>query len=407
VAASSGLDRLNWIDFFLDENHARKENAMSDNQFRDERPTLNPFVEGPAATPPAMPAAGPYYAAYAPQPAKRSGVRRFFKVCLWVVLGLVLFGSLMLNLALLGMMGGGLEGDRGLATKVLREGNHGETVAQYDVSGIIDDRAAGEFDHFFRGVADDKNVKAVLLRVNSPGGSVSASDQIHHRVSELRSKGKKVVVSMGGLAASGGYYISAPADEIYAEQTTVTGSVGVIASWVILRGTLDKIGMEPMVMKSTSAQAWKDEMSPFRKPADYQKQHLQEVLDTMQKRFEGIVRGGRGGKLVTKEVKITMPPAEPNAQPTTVTTTAPLNGKIYLGEEAKEMGLVDQIGYWEDAVRGAEKIAGLRKARVVRYSRRMTLFDIFAAKSEPGLKLEASLLDRLQTPQFMMIWKAE
>lgn len=378
---------------------------MSDNQFRDDRPTLNPS-QGPAVPPPATPPAGPVYTMYAPQPARPSGVWRFFKVMLWVTMGLLLFGSLVLNIVLLGAVGGGLEGDRTMATKVLRDGNRHETVAEYDLDGVIDNEAANHFDQFFRAVSDDDSVKAVLLRVNSPGGAVTSSDQIHHRVLELKNKGKKVIVSMGGLAASGGYYVSAPADEIYAEQTTVTGSVGVIASWVILRGTLDKIGMEPIVMKSTSAQAWKDEMSPFKKPADYQKQHLQEVLDTMQKRFEGIVRSGRGSKLVTKEVKITMPPAEPNGQPTTVTTTAPLNGKIYLGEEAKEMGLIDQIGYWEDAVKGAEKAAGLQKARVVRYSRRMTFLDLFAAKSEPGLKVEA-LVDRLQTPQFMMIWKAE
>ena len=109
------------------------------------------------------------------------------------------------------------------------------------------------------------------------------------------------------VAASGGYYMSAPADEIYAEPTTITGSIGVIGGWVVLKGTLDKIGAEPIVVKSTHAQGWKDEMSMYAAPHAYQMKHIQEVLDKMQERFEEVVRTGRGNRLHPQAASYTIP----------------------------------------------------------------------------------------------------
>ena len=185
------------------------------------------------------------------------------------------------------------------ARSTLRQGESDEVVAVYGIQGILDGRQAGRFRQFCREIQDDKTIRAVVLRVDSPGGGVAASDQMHAMVRALRDKGKRVVVSMGSVAASGGYYIAAGADEIIAEETTITGSIGVLATWVVFDGTLEKIGAEPMVIRSTHARGWKDDISYLRKPDARQRRRLQGLLDEMQGRFEDVVRQGRGSKLPT------------------------------------------------------------------------------------------------------------
>jgi len=359
---------------------------------------------GPGAAPPLR--AGPPVTVVLPPKRSGGGPWRFLRAVLLILAGLIFIGSIVLNVGLLGMLGAAIE-DHAMTTKVVRPGNANETIALYAVEGVIDEKASRRLEQFYRAVADDSDVRAVLLRVDSPGGLVSASDQMARVVDKLKGKGKKVVVSMGALAASGAYYLSAPADEIYAEPTSVTGSIGVIATWLVLKGTLDKIGVDPIVMRSTPASAWKDAMSPFRRPYDFQREYLQEILNKMQARFDATVRKGRGGKLVTREQTVAIPPADPNGKATTLTITAPLNGKIYLADEARQYGLIDAIGYEDEAIKGTEKLAGLTKARVVRYSRRASIFELFQGRGEPALRLDAGVLERIQTPQFLMVWKAE
>ena len=366
------------------------------------------------APPPQVPPPGaggyppPQVIAYAPPPRKRS----IFKTFLMVLLIAGLAGSILMNLAL--MAGLALTADvAGLQTTVVDEGKPEQTVALYTVSGVIDARAATEFAQFYKAVENDQNVKAVVLRINSPGGGVTSSDQMCQTVRMLKQlrrngRGVPVVVSMGSLAASGGYYISAPADEIFAESTTVTGSIGVIAGWVVLKGTLDKIGAEPVVIKSTHARGWKDEISPYAHPHDYQIEHLQGVLDKMQERFEAVVTEGRGSRLKTREASFAIPPAEEGGEPTQHVETEPFNGKIYLAEDALELGMIDTIGYSEDATDRAAKLAGLTNHRVVRYAPRLGFFAMIArSQAADSTKLDASLLDKFQTPRFQMLWKAD
>ncbi|MGB2824376.1 MAG: S49 family peptidase [Phycisphaerae bacterium] len=331
-----------------------------------------------------------------------------FKILLLVLGGLALLGSLVMNAILLADIGTAFEHRVIMQTAVLEAGNRNETVAMYRVEGIIDARSAAQFQQFYDAVADDGNVKAVVLRVNSPGGGVTSSDQICELVKGLRTKGKKVVVSMGSLAASGAYYISAPADEIYAEATTITGSIGVVAGWVVLKGTLDKIGAEPVIIKSSHAEGWKDEMSSLSRPHEYHRQHIRDVLDKLQERFEDVVVAGRGKRLKTRRATYTIPAAEEGKAPVEHTETEPLNGKIYLAEAAKEFGLIDRIGFQDAAIRRAGQLASLSRRRVVQYSRRRTMMErLMEGKASSSLKLDLDLLDKLQTPRFMMIWKAD
>jgi protease-4 len=375
----------------------------------DLSPTLQPIPPSVGPGTPRGPGGGEPPGRSAPPPAARPRKSvSAVKVVLLILGGLALLGSVALNAVLLADIGAGFEHRISMQTSVLKAGRTSETVALYGVEGIIDSRAAAQFEQFYKAVADDGNVKAVVLRVNSPGGGVTASDRICEMVKALRTKGKKVVVSMGSLAASGAYYISAPADEIYAEATTITGSIGVVAWWVVLKGTLDKIGAEPVIIKSSHSTGWKDEMSSFSRPHEYQRRHIRDVLDKLQGRFEENVLAGRGKRLKTRSRTYTIPASEDGGEPVEHTETEPLNGKIYLAESAKQFGLIDGIGFQDAAIRRAARLAGLGRERVVHYARRRSMMErLMEGKSAGSMKLGLDLLDKLQTPRFMMIWKAD
>jgi protease-4 len=227
-------------------------------------------------------------------------------------------------------------------------------------------------------------------------------------VKGLTDVGKTVVVSMGGVAASGAYYISAPADEIIAEPTTITGSIGVVATWMVLEGTLEKIGVAPIVVKSTNSRGWKDEMSPFRKPDDREMAHIQEILDEFQAHFEKVVREGRKGKLRERERTYTIPTSQGSGtKMVRRKETEPFNGKIYLPDEAKELGLIDDIGYASDAIERAADLAGLDRPRVVRYTHKKSMWAMMLeSKSKPLLSMDAKSLQDLQTPKILLLWRA-
>ncbi len=340
---------------------------------------------------------------WAQPPRKRSAIGRIL-----VSFGaLVFFVSIVMNGYLMAILAATTSEDR-MVTSVAREGQEEQTVAVYEVSGVLTDVSADRFARFYHEVAEDPNIQAVVLRVESPGGGITASDQIHRYVKML-AESKTVVVSMGAVAASGGYYISAPADEIYAEPTTLTGSIGVIMSWVVVEGTLEEIGMEAVTLKSTSARGWKDELSPFRRPNDVQRQHLQAVLDKMQARFDTVVREGREGKLVTKDIRQTMTFKTDNGpQTVSFTETAPLNGKIYLADEALDYKLIDTIGYLDQAIERAISLAGLDNPNVVRYSVPKPLLEQLTGAEHNGKTLlHAETIEDLQTPKIQFLWKAQ
>lgn len=326
----------------------------------------------------------------------------------WILLifgVMALLGSIFLNVILLAMVAS--DAEISFAKGTLRAGKKSQTVAVYDITGGIYTEAVMRFSRFYDKVKDDRNVKAVVLRVDSGGGGLSESDQIHRMVKELSDMGKTVVVSMGGVAASGGYYISTPADEIIAERTTITGSIGVLATWLVLKGTLEKIGVEPIIVKSTNSRGWKDEMSPFRKPGEREIAHIREILDEFQGHFEQVVRQGRKGRLKTRKRTYTLPTSQ-GSRTVMVrhSETEPFNGKIYLADEAVSLGLIDRIGYESDAIDRAGELAGLDRPRVVRYTHKKGLMArMLESKTMPLLSLDAKGLHGLRTPQILLLWR--
>jgi len=195
---------------------------------------------------------------------------------------------------------------------------------------------------------EDENVKAVILKIDSPGGTVTASDILYNEIAAFKKRSKaKVVVAMMGVVASGGYYIALPADYIQAHPTTVTGSIGVIFVRPKVTGLMQKIGVAVEVNKSGTD---KDMGSPFRQTSAEEEEIFQDFTDRLGVRFVDLV--ARHRKLQSEVV----------AQISTA--------RVYLADEALELGLVDEVGYLEDAVNQAKKLAGLAEdAKVVVYRR--------------------------------------
>ena len=216
----------------------------------------------------------------------------------------------------------------------------GDKVAVLPVTGLIADSESTI--EQLRKFSKDDSVKAIVLRINSPGGGVGPSQEIYEEVRKL--KGKKVVVaSMGALAASGGYYIACAAQKIYANPGTITGSIGVIMQFVNVKDLIEKIGLRGMVVKSG---VFKDIGSPVRDMEPKERELLQGVIDNVHSQFIGAVAEGR--KMDREKVaKIA-------------------DGRIFSGEQAKALGLVDALGNLEDAVAEAGKLAKIEgEPRVV------------------------------------------
>ncbi len=193
----------------------------------------------------------------------------------------------------------------------------------------------------------DKQIKAVLFKINSPGGTITASDILYHEISDFKERTKaKLIVSMMDIATSGAYYISLPADRIMAHPTTVTGSIGVIFLQPKVKGLMDKIGFGVEVKKTGRN---KDMGSPFREGTQEEQQLLQNMADDFGRRFISLVQTHRkSDQQVLAEIS---------------------TARVFLADDALKLGLVDKIGYLSDAVKEAKKLAGLEDAKLVTYRR--------------------------------------
>lgn len=182
------------------------------------------------------------------------------------------------------------------------------------------------------------DIKAVLIRIDSPGGTPVAAQEIGEEINKLKKVGKPVVASMGDVAASGAYWIAASCDEIYANPATTTGSIGVITEITNLRDLLDKLGIRTEVIKSGS---YKDMGSSFRELTPQERQLLQGLIDELHGQFLQQVEKGRRGKMTLEEIRRIA------------------DGRVVSGTEARKLGLVDHLGNYYDALDGAARLAGI------------------------------------------------
>ncbi len=297
-----------------------------------------------------------------------------------------MFGPLVVLLLLVLIFKGslGTEGSipERLDEKYVAGDTTGAKIAIVEVSGLILD---GEVDYAIRQVRqarDDTSVRAIVLRIDSPGGTVSGSDRIWREVQLLKERGKPVVVSMGGLAASGGYYVAAAADYILAEPTTMTGSIGVILEVPMFRDLLDKVGVDFQTIKTGK---WKDSPSLFHPMSDEERERWNHVIDVAYQRFVRVVAQGRSLPL-----DHVLPVAD---------------GRVFTASEALDAKLVNEIGYQDDAILHAQRLAGIASVHVVRYAKPKSLAETLLGihSPEPGLTLDPDLFLKLQAPKMLYL----
>jgi len=239
----------------------------------------------------------------------------------------------------------------------------GRRIAVVEIEGTIYDsrRAVKQIKHY----GEDNGIKALVLRIDSPGGGVAASQEIYEAVRRVREDGKPVVASMGSVAASGGYYIACGADTIMAAPGTTTGSIGVIVELIDLEDLLKKIGVRMDVVKSGP---YKDTGSPHRGITPEERRYLQSWIDDAYGQFVDMVAAERG--LDRPEVlKVA-------------------DGRVFTGKQALASGLVDTLGYFEDAVSLAGRMAGIEgEPEIVRERpRRISWLDLILEETKTLLQ---------------------
>ncbi len=217
----------------------------------------------------------------------------------------------------------------------------GEKVGVIELNGVIaDSRQILEQLKDFR---DNDSVKSIVIRIDSPGGAVGPSQEIYREIRKTIEV-KKVIASLGSIAASGGYYIAAAADGIVANPGTITGSIGVILGYTNFEALFEKIGLSPVVIKSGE---YKDIASPVRKMTETERTLLQEFSDNVHTQFiEDVAQGRQIESTQVREIA---------------------DGRIFSGEKAKELGLVDRLGNLEDAIDWAGRLGGIKGEIVAVY----------------------------------------
>ncbi|WNF22031.1 signal peptide peptidase SppA [Mesobacillus jeotgali] len=286
------------------------------------------------------------------------------------------------------------------AEEIIEEGDMLSKIAVLSINGVIQD--TGDAESFFESplynhrafmeqldyVKENDDVKAIILQVNSPGGGVVESAQIHDKIKEIQKETKKpVYVSMGSMAASGGYYVSAPADKIFASPETLTGSLGVIMQGVNYAGLAEKYGVEFTTIKSGP---YKDIMSPSRPMTEDERKILQSMIDNSYEGFVKVISEGRG--MSVEQVKDIA------------------DGRIYDGRQAKQLKLIDGFGYLEDVIESVRKDENLGDATVVKYTESMGFGSFFSMSAQKIMGKDAEMaglmkiLSQPNSPRLMYLY---
>jgi protease-4 len=323
---------------------------------------------------------------------------RFRKVLKWAALALlvlVLAVSILFNVALSALLMGQSPagGDTAKFREFLVEGEGPDKVALIPIRGLI---GGGYGDSIFGGrgtvysiltqlkkAAADDDVKALILEIDSPGGSVGDSDLIYHEIQKIRKGGKPVVSLLGDVAASGAYYIAVGSDKIIAQPTTITGNIGVIVHSVNVEGLLQKLGIKEVIIKKGRM---KDLLSPTRPLTPEEEQLLQNITDKIYYQFADIVASQR--KLSAEQM------------------SSIADGRIFLAPDALAAGLIDAIGYRDESLDALREMLGINKFRLVRYEKLFSFKDMLGASAQaisPTAALREGIMDAA-APKLMYLW---
>ena len=332
-------------------------------------------------------------------------IRKCSHVGFWVtivILGVFLFISMILNMGLfIGLaarsgtsVAGKAEDEFPTFTEKWSYGSGDVKTVRIAVEGPIFRESEESFFRFkydkieailrqIRAARNDAAMKAIILEVDSPGGDLTASDEIYKALQDFKrgADDRKIVVFVRNMAASGGYYVSAPADWIIAEPTSIIGSIGVILQTINWKGLSEKIGLTDVTIKSGTN---KDLLNPFRDVSPTQVAQLQEMIDAMYRQFFVIVQTNRN--IEVESLK------------------AIADGRIFSADMALKNRLIDQIGYWEDAVAKTAELVGEKSVKIVRYERRPEFFEMLSQIRSP-VSFSRSGLSEVATPRMMYLWR--
>jgi len=282
-----------------------------------------------------------------------------------IILGCLALAVLGFSVLIVSVFSGA--GDR---TEVVTSGS-GQKIAVVELTGVIS--SSEDVVRQLKKHRDNKSIRAILLHVDSPGGAVVPSQEMYEEVKRTRDSGKPVVVSMGSLAASGGYYVSCGASRLVANKGTLTGSIGVISEFLQFREALNKLGIDIKTVKSGKL---KDAGSPAKKMTEEDQQYFQSLMDDVHQQFMDVVEKER--ELSQEEI------------------LALADGRVFTGQQAVDLGLVDTIGTFEDAVKIAASLAGIDgEPSLVRERRRVTMFErLFGDVAEGISDVKQEILKR-------------
>jgi protease-4 len=306
-----------------------------------------------------------------PPPQKKSRAGVFFIGALSGCL--VVLGGFVLLFILIAAYGGDA-GELSLST---------EKVAILPIEGeILDARETLDLLHRY---ANNATVKAIVVRINSPGGAIAPSQEIYSAIRKTRKEsGKPIVASMDSVAASGGFYIAVACDRIVANPGSITGSIGVILQWL---NTKDLVQWAKMKPETITSGPMKDAGSPYRDLTPSEREYFQHIVTQLHSQFVRAVAEGRSGKLTLAEVALVA------------------DGRVFTGEEALALKLIDELGTIDDAVSAAAKSAGIHgePARIWPKRREATLFDLLTGSGGDAESLIQRVVSR-RLPQFLYRW---
>jgi protease-4 len=335
--------------------------------------------------------AGGPHPPYPPYPERRRRVSGW-RILWGLLFGLSVLANVGLFLLLLGMVGAFLFSGTGrfYDEVILRDGPRTARIAVINIEGIIDESSAQAVYRQLKNARDDKSIRGIVVRVSSPGGTISASDRIYQYLVDYRKeKNQPAVAFMQGMAASGGYYACVACEEIIAEPTAITGSIGVIMAHFVFQDLLEnKLGVQPVFLTKGQKKDWP---SSFRTPTDEELAYIDDrLLEPAYQRFVTVVREGRREKLSPDEVlKLA-------------------DGSIYVAEEAVSVELIDKTGYLDEAIEAVKRRAGVSDAQVIEYRSPLSFLSLLTAQSGKAslLQLDRSKLFELSTPQVLYLWNA-
>lgn len=322
-----------------------------------------------------------------PVVAKPTKSRSGWKIFLGIIIGFSIAINGILFLSVIGLVGvfSATKIDSKYIESVIESGDRSTKIAVIDMQGFIGAEMSEAICDKIDRAEKDKKVKAVILRVDSPGGTISDSDRICQRILDFKEETSiPVIAFMRSIAASGGYYCSVACDEIVSEPTAITGSIGVIMNYFVFQELLEeKVGINPITIKSCLKKDWP---SPFQMPTEEQIAYLKDgIITPAYERFVKIVADNRKDLSLADARRLA-------------------DGSIYNADKALQEKLIDEIGYIDSAIDTAAGLAGIEDPHVIEYELPLSLAQMLTECKNSGLELKAETLYELAAPKILSVY---